>query len=1002
MTASLPSRTALVPAPGAAAPRRRRLRATRAARELGWGTLVVASYAVAVVAFTGGWNEGSLVIDGPGSVLWVRLATENAARGDIPWWIGELWTGTPAWALAPSLPVIELVPLARRWGPERAVEVAALASLVAGGVGTYALVLAWWGQRVSAFVAGALFAFSPLALAHQGLFGWEPVGWVMAATPWFILATRSALRRGGGRRVVGTAAVGAFAVLHQAEYAYYVAAFGAALVAAELGRAVAWFRDGVPEVTTEPVGADADLADDGFPVLRGALDPPPDRPTPSRVVARAAAIALLTGGLLAFWLGPLLTLSDAFVLTPDTQVRRELTQGLAAEFGAHPEAFFTRTTFDGEGLPSLFRPEGGAFYLGAVAVGLAVAALPFLRRHDEAGSATAVAVVGLFALWLSSAGVPLGDSDPVRGGRVVGFVAVGAILGLVAVSLVTRLRRPAVQAVALLVVVAAVAAVPLVTPFTFLRSVVPLLQHVRFPRLYPGGAFAVVLLGGLALSLAEARVRARLPRGSRLVTAGAAALVLAAAAVDVAPYAHMFRLRPPPQDVALQTGVAEMLEGEDDVRIGTPHIPQAGLIDALHRTGFPLVSGWPHPLADPGVWRLTGAIENAPPDYVVRAMGVLAATHVVTRGAVAPVGARPVREAGWMTPVPRSLPFARVARGAVVLDDAAIAPELATGLAGTALGVVEGGAEAIGALGAVPAARVPADQVCDGTSDAALADRVLAGHLARACALARWVAEPGERVAPAEQRSTVGAVVEAGAPGLAGLAFDLDRDNPGPTRLHLWALDEAGRRTGDDLADVQASGRDADGLWVYAFPPVPHPPGTRFLAELACPDCPPGLGPWLRASEVASDGDVVVDGIVLPDRRARLAPIHGAPTAPGEPPPLEEQVAQAVDAEELGPGAWRIRPRLAQPGLLVVSVAAFPGWQAQVDGRPVPTVRADGGLVGVPLGAGAAEVLLRFTQPAVVGVGRAVTGLTLVASALLVLVPRRTRDRWRSARRARS
>ena len=50
----------------------------------------------------------------------------------------------------------------------------------------------------------------------------------------------------------------------------------------------------------------------------------------------------------------------------------------------------------------------------------------------------------------------------------------------------------------------------------------------------------------------------------------------------------------------------------------------------------------------------------------------------------------------------------------------------------------------------------------------------------------------------------------------------------------------------------------------------------------------------------------------------------------------------------------------SRPALLVLSQAWFPGWSATVDGHDVPVVRVDGMVQGVPVPAGAHEVVLRY------------------------------------------
>jgi hypothetical protein len=65
------------------------------------------------------------------------------------------------------------------------------------------------------------------------------------------------------------------------------------------------------------------------------------------------------------------------------------------------------------------------------------------------------------------------------------------------------------------------------------------------------------------------------------------------------------------------------------------------------------------------------------------------------------------------------------------------------------------------------------------------------------------------------------------------------------------------------------------------------------------------------------------------------------------------------------------------PGLLVVSQAAAPGWQAQVDGQPAPTFAADGILQAIPVPAGAHQVTVSYV-PGSVRLGAAISLVTLI------------------------
>ena len=62
-------------------------------------------------------------------------------------------------------------------------------------------------------------------------------------------------------------------------------------------------------------------------------------------------------------------------------------------------------------------------------------------------------------------------------------------------------------------------------------------------------------------------------------------------------------------------------------------------------------------------------------------------------------------------------------------------------------------------------------------------------------------------------------------------------------------------------------------------------------------------------------------------------------------------------------------------GILVVSQSWFPGWRATVDYRAVPVIRVDGLLQGVPVPAGAHQVVLTYHAPGL-GLGLLITAVT--------------------------
>jgi hypothetical protein len=88
----------------------------------------------------------------------------------------------------------------------------------------------------------------------------------------------------------------------------------------------------------------------------------------------------------------------------------------------------------------------------------------------------------------------------------------------------------------------------------------------------------------------------------------------------------------------------------------------------------------------------------------------------------------------------------------------------------------------------------------------------------------------------------------------------------------------------------------------------------------------------------------------------------------------------------------------AQPSLLVISQAWYPGWQAYVDGKPAPLLRADFAIKAVPVPAGSHVVTLGYqNQTWARGLWLGLAGLVLLMGTVLSsvgrgLVPRRGPD----------
>jgi len=210
---------------------------SRLRRALGSTGAAFVALAATVVVFTGGWLRGALLVDGPGMVVYLRLALRYLlADGRVPYWLPDMWAGSPVWAIGPSFPTFVLLPLAAVMGPGAAVKAGVLGLQVAGAWGAFVLARSLWRSAPAALVAGVVYGISPLVASHGALSGGESTMGVIAAAPWLIWALRHGIRGHGTRYLVGAGAIAAFAVLHQAEYAYALALLGVFQVLGEIGR----------------------------------------------------------------------------------------------------------------------------------------------------------------------------------------------------------------------------------------------------------------------------------------------------------------------------------------------------------------------------------------------------------------------------------------------------------------------------------------------------------------------------------------------------------------------------------------------------------------------------------------------------------------------------------------------------------------------------------------------------------------------------------------------
>jgi hypothetical protein len=120
----------------------------------------------------------------------------------------------------------------------------------------------------------------------------------------------------------------------------------------------------------------------------------------------------------------------------------------------------------------------------------------------------------------------------------------------------------------------------------------------------------------------------------------------------------------------------------------------------------------------------------------------------------------------------------------------------------------------------------------------------------------------------------------------------------------------------------------------------------------------------------------------------------------GPHPPIQQDPEAAALVVSSGEQWYHIHYHAVSPSLLTVSTAWYPGWRADLEGRPLPVVRVDHALVGVIVPAGDGEIALNFHSNHF-GSGLAislVSGLILLA---FVRAGRRSRHHRRKRKKRR-
>jgi hypothetical protein len=903
----------------------------------------------AVLLFSGGWFHGRMTLDGIGAELHLRLALDQwLSRGRVSYWLPNIWAGTPAWNLAPSLSTVELVPLATIVSPDAALRIATLASQVVGGWGAVVLGRTLWGRRsAAAIVAGVVYSLHPLFITHGAMFGHETSACVFAATPWLAWSFRGAVRDGNTRLAVVAGLVAAFAILHQAEHAYALVTMCLLMAALELARRRA-------------AGLRA--------AARAVLVP----------AAITSAVAL--GGI-AYWLVPFVANQHAFVLTPPYEARADV---LNSPLGREPGTWLTRShglhglvSFEElvRDLPLNTGSAHGAFYLGAVCVGLTVVTVFLLNRHDRDGHLTAILVASAVSVWLSGGGVPLVSTHLVKGGNPVPLALITIVSGVLVWSFLRRLGVPTRWCVA--GVVAAVVAVPYVTPFIVLQDVVPFMANLRFPRFYP------LAILGLSLGTAYPILRFRDWAAARrmqhvpLASAGVGAAVMVAFLVDIAPYRSYYDLRPPDGTAAYQDAVANLNAAGGTFRVSPNAIGDPRPVAELADAGFQLSTGWPHPMASAQLWRVTAEATASPVSYREPAFGLSGTAYITTEQLDAndrTVTGVSVRRN------PSVLPIVRSYDSVVVVGDPSVTPELAVALASRHIGIVAGGPGVGSALAPVAQEKVDADGC--GESGRRGADAIareastepLARELAMACGMHQWVG-----IYTGVQTIGVpggGAVFDAPLNGLHGIRVWLDRAADG-TELSLHSVNPDGS-VGAELLSVAGAGGDGTDMTTFAFGPLPDSAGHRYAFILTCPHCSPADEPRMVVADAhRGPGDLLEGGQVNVHRAVAFAPVY-------DPMPAAAASDTQVAPSNPAPGLWRIQTQGTRSSVVTLAESYFPGWSVRVDGKPARLLQMDAAFMGVVVPAGNHTVTFRYRKPATAGVGLAVTFATLVAGGVVL------------------
>jgi hypothetical protein len=136
--------------------------------------------------------------------------------------------------------------------------------------------------------------------------------------------------------------------------------------------------------------------------------------------------------------------------------------------------------------------------------------------------------------------------------------------------------------------------------------------------------------------------------------------------------------------------------------------------------------------------------------------------------------------------------------------------------------------------------------------------------------------------------------------------------------------------------------------------------------------------------ELAPDAGAALARLAEPDFDPAMQVVFQTemPPAPVAEAPVADSPAPQVNVAAPVPGRLEIEVTTTDPGFLVISEWANPGWEALLDGDQAPLLTANYGLQAVWVPAGAHHITLRF-QPQEVVIGVIVSLLTIVGVGLL-------------------